>query len=219
MSIKSLAAVVAISAFVLPSLLAKSTGSQGQSRLQGSTIAFPQNIGAYRLEDKWYERYAHNLNEAGASYRPDQSTDDKVVMYLLLGEVGSHDGLACALSRGEQIVGRQIKEVKTSDATASFDMGYDRKEGSIGLVASTDCWSWGCYAGPQGGFGWYAPRLMSASLFSGAEKPVPVTIKIEASLKDASLGALSDKLMREFASFTRGLNFKDFEHFERLQNQ
>lgn len=63
----------------------------------------PRKIGAYRLEDKWYDHYDHSLNEAGARYTPVQSIDGKVVMYLFLGEAGSHDALACALSRGEQI--------------------------------------------------------------------------------------------------------------------
>jgi len=219
MSIKSLAAVAVISAFVLFSWLTKSAAPQGQNRLQGSALAFPQNIGTYRLEDRWYDRYEHNLNEAGARYTPVQSTDDKVVMYLLLGDVGSHDALACALSRGEQIFARQIKQVKSADATASFDVAYERSQGSIGLVAATNCWSWGCYAGPQGGFGWYAPRLTFAALVFGAEKPLPVTIKIEASLKSASPDLLGDRLMGEFTTFTRRLNLKDLENFERLQNQ
>ena len=170
----------------------------------GTAALLPRQVGDYRMRDTWLTKASGAMYEVGGLYSPWNAPKNEVEMFVLLNTPTPHDAIYCQLVRGEEISWRHLKQLKTADSTATFDIAIIQNGGGVRLVAATNCWSKGCDQGPSGGWGYFVPRASLISSMTGAESPVPLTVEIGE--EDAEgRGETMQELMARLERFVSGL--------------
>jgi len=201
-----LAAVwIVVGAFVaLHYLCNPGSGSTFSASRAGAKALLPRQVGDYRIRETWLTKTSGAMYEVGGLYSPRNAPKNEVEMFVLLNTPTPHDAIYCQVVRGEEISWRELKQLKTGDSTATFDIAQIQHGGDVKLLAATNCWSKGCDQGPSGGWGYFVPRASLISWITWAETPVPLTLAIEDEDAEDPREA-KQELMARLEGFVRGL--------------
>jgi len=185
---------------------------------QAGTL-LPAQVGDFSSLDHWSRPLdGYTGIEQGATYQS-RNNPQKVQYDMWLGSLDSgHNGIACYLAQGSQVLWQKSQTVRASDSEAVFGMALLRDDSVDGpvlkLVAATECSFGSCRENALVAHGWEFSGPSLIRFF----KPNGISLPLSVTLTAADNGIGQAQLLDSLTHFVEGLALAPVRAFSALES-